>query len=279
MKAHELVDKLIQSIESGCQPWQRPFDSAGGGLPLNPTTQRKYSGGNVLLLWMTQTVESYPTSLWLGFNQGKSLGGTVRKGEHGTHVIIYRQGERENASGESEYYRFLSTKPVFNLAQFDGLEHLLPQYEKHDWLPSEETERVLTESKAVIEYGGDRACFIPSLDKICLPERERFHSADSFAATALHELTHWTGHKDRLNREFGKRFGSEAYAFEELVAEIGSAFIQAEIGLNAKIENHASYIESWLKVLHSDKTAILTAARLASTSTEYLLKGKNHEHL
>lgn len=273
MKANDVIDKLIQQIEAGCAPWKLPWDSASSsGLPTNPATQRKYSGSNVLSLWAAQAIESYPSSLWLGFEQGKKLGGNVRKGEHGTWVVIYRSGERENAeSGETETYRFLTAKPVFNISQFDGLDHLVPAFESHTWEPLEQAERVLTNSNADIRYGGDRAFFSPSLDRIQLPERERFHTAEGFSATALHELSHWTGHSSRLNRDLDKRFGSEAYAMEELVAEIASAFVQSEIGLHADIEGHASYLDSWLQVLKRDKTAILTAAKQASMACEFIL--------
>lgn len=270
MKATEVVDKLIQQIEAGCAPWRLPWDSVGGGLPANPATNRRYSGSNILSLWAETAIHGYESSLWLGFEQGKKLGGNVRKGEHGSWVIVYRTGEREGDDG-TEVYRYLTAKPVFNIAQFDGLDYLVPQYEKHEWEPLPQAERILNASGADIRYGGDRAFYSPSLDRIQLPNRERFTSAEGFAATALHELGHWTGGKARLDREFGKRFGEEAYAVEELVAEIASAFVQAEIGLQADIENHASYLDSWLKVLKRDKTAILTASKQASMASEFIL--------
>lgn len=274
MKATEVVDKLIQQIEAGCAPWKLPWDSsASSGLPTNPSTKRKYSGSNVLSLWAEQAIQSFPTSPWLGFEQGKRLGGNVRKGEHGTWVVVYRTGERENSeSGETETYRFLTAKPVFNISQFDGLDHLVPKHDSHSWEPLDEAERVLAESGAEIRYGGERAFYSTITDRIQLPVKERFHSAEGFAATALHELGHWTGHQSRLNRDMGKRFGSDSYAMEELVAEITSAFVQSEIGLQADIEGHASYLDSWLQVLKRDKTAILTAAKQASMACDFILK-------
>ena len=273
MKATEVVEKLIQQIEAGCLPWKFPWDSASSsGLPTNPATKRKYSGSNVLSLWAEQAIQSFPTSLWLGFEQGKKLGGNVRKGEHGTWVVIYRSGERENAeSGETETYRFLTAKPVFNISQFDGLDHLVPKHESHNWEPLEEAERVLTNSGAEILYGGHRAYYSVTTDRIHLPDRDRFRSAQGAAATGLHELSHWTGHQSRLNRDLGKRFGSDSYAMEELVAEITSAFVQSEIGLKADIENHASYLDEWLPALRRDKTAILTAAKQASMACDFIL--------
>ena len=272
MKATEVVEKLIQQIEAGCAPWKLPWDSsASSGLPTNPSTKRKYSGSNILTLWATQTIESYPTSLWVGFEQAKKIGGHVRVGERCTYIIQYSQGERENDAGEIETYRYLSTKRVFNIAQCNGFDHLVPKHESNTWEPLDEAERVLTNSGADILYGGHRAYYSVTKDRIHLPDRDRFRSAQGAAATGLHELGHWTGHASRLNRDLSNRFGSDAYAMEELVAEIASAFVQSEIGLQADIENHASYIESWLPALRRDKTAILTAAKQASMACEFIL--------
>ena len=272
MKANEVVDKLIRQIEAGCAPWKLPWDSASSsGMPSNPCTKRKYSGSNILTLWATQYIESYPTSLWVGFEQAKKIGGYVRGGERCTYIIQYSQGERENDAGEIETYRYLSTKRVFNIAQCNGLDHLVPKHESHTWEPLEEAERVLAESGADILYCGHRAYYSVSTDRIHLPDRDRFRSAQGAAATGLHELGHWTGHASRLNRDLSNRFGSDAYAMEELVAEIASAFVQSEIGLQADIEGHASYLDSWLKVLRRDKTAILTSAKQASMACEFIL--------
>lgn len=272
MKANDVIDKLIQQIEAGCAPWKLPWDSsASSGMPSNPSTKRKYSGINILTLWVNQAIESYPTSLWVGYEQAKKIGGHVRGGERCTYIIQYSQGERENDAGEIETYRYLSTKRVFNIAQCNGLDHLVPKHESHTWEPLEEAERVLADSGADILYGGHRAYYSVTTDRIHLPDRDRFRSAQGAAATGLHELGHWTGHPSRLNRDLNNRFGSDAYAMEELVAEITSAFVQSEIGLQANIEGHASYLDSWLQVLKRDKTAILTAAKQASMAADFIL--------
>lgn len=132
---------------------------------------------------------------------------------------------------------------------------------------------MLAASGATINHGFDGAFYAPSKDQICLPARERFTSPENYYATALHELTHWTGHESRLNRQFGKRFGDDAYAFEELVAELGAVFVVGHVGfVDATIENHAAYVENWLTVLKNDKTAIFTASKQASLAYDFILE-------
>jgi antirestriction protein ArdC len=162
---------------------------------------------------------------------------------------------------------------VFNAAQIDGLPAGLtvtPAEIAFD--PIVEAEKILKDSGADIRHGFDAAFYVPSKDQICMPNRERFISSETYYSTALHELTHWTGHQDRKAREFSKRFGTEEYAFEELVAELGSAYLVGHLGFaDATIENHASYLQSWLKILKSDKCAIFTAAKHAGEAFDYVL--------
>lgn len=271
MKPNEVLDKLIESMERGVLPWKRGWETSGGGLPTNPSTGRDYSGSNIMILWAEQAEKGYSSSAWLGFNQGSKLGGSVRKCEKSTYIILYRPYEKENDKGELETFGYITTKPIFNIDQFDGLDHLKQPVATHEWTPVEAVERLLIQSGAVIEYGTDRPCYVPSVDKIRLPERNRFHSPESFSATALHELTHWTGHASRLNRTKGKRFGDDAYAYEELVAECGSAFVQAKIGLQADVEYHASYLDSWLGVLKKDRSVLMHAASAASKAADYMI--------
>ena len=271
MKANEVVNDLIKSIEEGVLPWKLPWASASSsGLPINISTKRPYSGSNVLLLWVAQASSGYESSLWLGFDQAKKLGGYVRKGEHGHRVLVYRAGTRENDQGEEEAYRYLDAKPVFNLDQIDGLDHLRPTFEKHEWTPIESAESLMQKSGATINYGGDRAFYNRRSDQILLPDRERFEKAEDFYATAIHELSHWTGHESRLDRTFVKRFGDEAYACEELVAEISCAIIRARIGLSGEVQ-HASYLAHWLDVLKKTPQFIVTAASAASKASDFLI--------
>jgi antirestriction protein ArdC len=271
MKAQNVVEDLVRIIEGGVMPWQLPWaSSTSSGLPINVSTKRSYSGSNVLLLWVAQASSGYENSLWIGFDQAKKIGGHVRKGEHGHPVLIYRNGVRESDDGSEETYAYLAVKPVFNIDQIDGLDHLKPSFEKHDWHPIEDAESIMIKSGASINYGGDRAFYNRGLDRIQLPDRERFENADDFYATALHELGHWTGHESRLDREFGKRFGDQAYACEELVAEISCAITRARIGLLGEVQ-HASYLSHWLDVLNKDPRFILTAASAASKASDFLI--------
>jgi len=164
---------------------------------------------------------------------------------------------------------------VWNIEQCDGLDHLKPaNLPKHDWDSNTQAEALMTSSGAVIEYGGDRAFYAPQPDKIRLPQRDQFKSSDDFYSTAIHELGHWTGHSSRLNRDFGKKFGTDGYAFEELIAEMSCAITKARIGLEGEVTNHASYLESWLKVLKKSPGYLLTAASAASKASDYLVKNE-----
>ncbi|KNH06167.1 Antirestriction protein [Candidatus Burkholderia brachyanthoides] len=175
---------------------------------------------------------------------------------------------------KGEFFPMCKAFWVFNVAQIDGLPESFyaPAEKAADFNPIDTAEAILTASGAKIAHGFDGAFYTPSRDQICLPARERFTSPENYYATALHELTHWTGHESRLAREYGKRFGNDAYAFKELVAELGAAFVVGHVGfVNATIENHAAYLESWLKVLKNDKTAIFTAVKHAGQAYEFTI--------
>jgi antirestriction protein ArdC len=165
---------------------------------------------------------------------------------------------------------------LFNVAQIDGLPSevlaLCAPPDRAPCGPVERALRLLGGCDAAIRHGFDRAMYLPELDEIRLPWPSHFTSPEAYCATSLHELVHWTGHADRLSRQFGRRFADAAYAFEELVAELGSAFVMGHCGLvDVTIEGHAAYVDSWLRVLENDRTAIFTAARHASAAFEYIL--------
>ena len=263
-----ITDKIIIALESGTAPWVKPWASLG--TPRNAITGREYSGINNLLLAMTE----FSSNQWLTFQQAKAAGGNVRKGEHGTTVVFFKPlNIKDKANEENDkIIPLLKTFTVFNAQQIDGLPEKFtqitqPQISEFD--DNEAAENLL--SQAVIKHGHSRACFIPTLDEIHLPEKTEFKSIPDYYATALHELTHWTGHKSRLARDFSGRFGDASYAFEELIAELGAAFQCAHCGVNGQLQ-HDSYIASWLKVLRSDKKAIFTAAAAARKATEFLTK-------
>ncbi|WP_261371281.1 ArdC family protein, partial [Yersinia aleksiciae] len=195
----------------------------------------------------------------------------VRKGEHGTTAIFYTTLEKENDDGETDYIPMLKTFTVFNVEQIDGLplrdEAVCPT-ESFEQLAR--AEALFRNSGAIIIEKGQNAFFAPTTDEIRLPERCLFTDAANFYATGLHELIHWSGAKSRLNREMKGKFGSEGYAFEELIAELGSAFLMADLGIAGEVQ-HESYIASWLKVLKNDKRYIFKAASAASKAHRYLM--------
>lgn len=242
---------------------------------MNLATGKPYSGINVLILWGAAMSRGFGSNYWLTFQQAKQKGGQVRKGEHGEMCVFYKPWETEetNADGETETKRgaVLKSFTLFNLDQIDGIK--APAItERPEFSPIAEAERILIESGASITEGGNQAFYHRSTDSIRMPDRSRFSRPENFYAVALHELTHWTGHQSRLGRTFGERFGDDAYAIEELVAELGSAFLNAELGLiDATLENHANYLDSWLKVLKADKKAIFTAAAQASKAHGYIM--------
>ena len=272
--AAEITETIVRQLEAGVAPWTRPWSSpeASTALPSNAATGKRYRGVNVMLLWATASEAGYGDSRWLTFKQAKELGGHVKKGEKSTRVVYWRPIERteENDVGEKSTREvwICRTYNVFNVEQCEGLDLA-------DAAPSAAAEpgaaeRVAADKGARVLWGGDRACYSRALDQIRMPRRDRFESDAACDATLLHELVHWTGHEARLARQFGKRFGDDAYAFEELVAELGAAFLCAELGVTGQLQ-HAEYLGHWAKVLEADRHAIFTASRLAFQAAELLL--------
>ena len=283
----EVTNQIIAALEAGTTPWACPWDREHGSLmPANLTTGRRYRGINVLLLNLRQIAGGYPTNRWLTFQQAHSVGAHVRRGESGTRIVFFKLLERDDAAGDIPAGRFLAANDeparkvipllrsftVFNEAQVEGLPtHLArppaPQPEG-DAHPVAET--LLARSGAVILHGGSRAFYSPSLDQIQLPPVEFFVSLERYYNTALHELTHWTGHPSRCDRALANRQHIEAYAFEELVAEMGSAFLSSHCGLQGQL-HHANYIASWLQALRNDKRLVFSAASLAQKAMDFLV--------
>ncbi|EOA2699005.1 ArdC family protein [Citrobacter freundii] len=268
-----VTDSIIAALETGVKPWYCPWQRVPGmsGLPSNYATGAAYSGMNIMLLWSSASEQGFKDSRWMTYKQAKAEGGQVRKGEHGTTAIFYTTLEKENDDGETDYIPMLKTFTVFNVEQIDGLpltmETVSPEA-TFDPLP--QAENLFRKSGANIIEKGQNAFFSPSNDEVWLPERHLFSDAANFYATGLHELVHWSGGKSRLNREMKGRFGSEVYAFEELIAELGSAFLMADLGIDGEVQ-HESYIASWLKALKNDKRYIFKAASAASKAHRYLI--------
>lgn len=277
-----VTDRIIADLEQGIRTWMKPWhaEHAAGRItrPLRHNGM-PYRGVNVLLLWSEAMLKGYAAPLWMTFKQAQEFNAHVRKGEHGSLVVFANTVTRteRNDSGEDveREIPFMKGYTVFNVEQIDGLpdiyyarpENPLPQAER-----IEHADRFMTSTGATIRHGGNMAYYAPGPDHIQLPPFEAFKDKESYYATALHELTHWTKHERRLDRDFGRqKFGDAGYAREELVAELGAAFLCAEIGITPEIRaDHADYIGHWLKVLKEDKRAIFSAAAHAQRAADYL---------
>ncbi|SEO15501.1 ArdC family protein [Palleronia pelagia] len=279
-----ITTRIIDSLEAGVRPWLKPWNAehAAGKItrPLRHNGQ-PYSGINVFMLWMEAESAGYIAPIWMTFRQARELGGHVRKGETGSLVVYANKitrTEADETTGEDveRTIPFMKGYTVFNVEQIEALPaHYYAAAEAPVLDPGERlapVEAFLDHTGADIAYGGNRAFYMPSEDRIQMPPFEFFRDPESYYATLLHETVHWTKHPSRLDREFGrKRWGDEGYAMEELVAEIGAAFLSADLGITPVIrEDHASYIASWLKVLKDDKRAIFSAAAHAQRAATHL---------
>jgi antirestriction protein ArdC len=259
-----ITDRIIGQLEQGVAPWICPWKAKGGNVPHNAVTGRQYSGINLLLLMASP----YASNAWLTYKQAQAAGGYVKKGERGTPIIFWQFSIREDRdTGEQKQSALMRQYTVFNSEQCEDLNL---KVHASDPLSPTEIDQAIAATRANINYGGNRACYIPSHDKILMPERGAFRTIENYHTTLLHELTHWTSHKDRCDRQLGKRFGDQAYAAEELIAEIGSAFLCARLGVPVEGLQHADYIGNWLKVLQGDKRAIFTASKKAQLAVDWI---------
>jgi antirestriction protein ArdC len=276
-----VTDSIVAAIEAGttdCSlPWQRT--GIGNLLPVNAATGAAYNGINILSLWATAMTEDYSRGLWATYRQWASLGAQVRKGARGACVIFYKEYAAEpdpDDDNDDGKRRVARASWVFNAEQVEGYE--LPDLP--DLPPVERiaaAENLITANKPDIRHGGDQAYYSPTVDYIQMPD-ERLFAADDTArrtqdyyAVLFHELTHWSGAKHRLDREMHKRFGDRAYAMEELVAELGAAFLCGELSITpVPRPDHAGYIANWLEAMKADKRAIFTAAARAGEAATYL---------
>lgn len=270
----EITDRIICELEKGNCPWLKPWkDSKTGAAtePHNAVTGRPYNGVN----WLILNCMPYQSMGWLTFKQAKDLGGHVRKGERGVQVVYWDFSRKDETTGK--VIPFAKAYTVFNVEQCEALDAtkiLVP-------VPATEgttdVNAIARRVGAIVKHQGSKAFYSPSSDVVVMPDANAFVSADHYASTLAHELTHWTGHKNRLARDFSGRFGSEAYAFEELVAEIGSAFTCARLGIALDGLHHAGYLASWLKVLKEDKRAIFTASSKAKQACSFLLDAEGQD--
>ncbi len=274
-----VTNKIVAALKSGAVPfWRQPWATGqNAGYPANAITGKRYRGVNLLLL----SLAGHDSKWWATYNQWRSIGGQVRRGEKSTQIILYKPvtKKKTNDKGEEEVSSFplMKTWTVFHISQVDG--DLQQFRESHrpdsaakfvDYGPAEEA---IAATGASIRFGGDRAFYSPSGDFIQMPPRVAFEKANDYYGVLAHEAIHWTGHESRLNR-LNKlaRFGSESYAMEELVAELGSAFLLAELGIpqSDDLSNTIGYLDNWVKVLQRDHSAIFTASSAAAKAVDYV---------
>lgn len=273
----EVTNRIVAQLEKGVAPWVKPWVVIGNtsGLPENFTTKKPYRGVNVILLWAAAMVEKYSDERWLTYRQAKEIGLQVPKGTHGTQICYYDRYVKDggNGSEDQKTIPFLRVYTVFNIQQLvteNGDAYQFPAPEKV-WPDIKAVEKMVKKCESTVKHGGNRAFFRPSADEIHMPNKGQFSDAAAYYSVLCHEHVHWTGHEVRLDR-LPKlcRFGDEAYAAEELVAEIGSAFLSAHFKMEGKLQ-HPEYIARWLKVLKNDKRAIFTAASQAQKAVDFLL--------
>jgi antirestriction protein ArdC len=277
-----VTDRIVADLEKGIRTWMKPWSAEHTAGKISRPLRHNgtpYRGMNILLLWGEAMEKGYAAPIWMTFKQALELDAHVRKGEHGSLVVyansITKTETNEKGEDTEREIPFLKGYTVFNVEQIEGLpahyyakpENPLPLSERID-----SADRFMTATGATINHGGNSAFYAPGRDLVQMPPFEAFRDKESYYATALHELTHWTSHKSRLDRSFdAKRFGDHGYAREELVAELGAAFLCADLGITPEIrDDHAAYLAHWLKVLTEDKRAIFSAAAHAQRAADFL---------
>jgi antirestriction protein ArdC len=260
--------QIISALEGGTAPWRKPWK--GSAAPHNVTTGKTYQGINWFLLSMIGG------GGFLTYKQAQSLGGNVRKGEKGNPIIFWNFIEKKKADGEIGKIAFLRSYTVFSVSQCEGLELPAPETEGEavPFVPIEKAEETIAKTGAEISHGGAMAFYRPATDQIQMPGKESFRTPEDYYSTAFHELAHWTGHTSRLARkgiEDVAAFGSATYSKEELIAEMGAAFLCAEHGIDSTLENSAAYLQGWIKALRGDATLAISAAGAASKASNFIL--------
>jgi antirestriction protein ArdC len=279
-------DNLVFKIENNPGVWDRPWfmDKAGGSIrPVNHISGRAYSGFNIMQLEVSRIAGGFNSNRWITFNQCSSLNGMIEKGSKGSPIIVFsppKFKETEEIPGKikREMIRapFFGSAYVFNLDQTTIKDESIKAPEKTGLMSIPEVEMMIKNSGAVIhERISDKAYYAPGLDSITIPMIDQFKTLEGYYGTKFHELIHWTGHKDRLNRlKDNANFGSESYSREELIAEIGSVFLKTETGISDKIDNAAAYIKNWWAVIKEDKGSLIEAGGKGQKGAEYILKSR-----
>ena len=280
----KITDHIVAAIERGAPAFEMPWHNAGTNLaqPRNAKTGNRYQGVNMVSLWASASQHAFFSDYWATYRQWQDLDAQVMRGEKASIIVFYKEMAKDvqdEKTGEvtEERYLMARTSWVFNADQVDGWQ--TPRMTGPDPIEViEEADALVANTDADIRHGGTRAAYVPADDHIIMPDRRLFtgtttsSATEGYYATLLHELSHWTAHSTRLDRDLSGHFGSNAYAMEELVAELGAAFLCAELAItNTPRVDHAAYVAHWLKVLKSDTRAIFTAAGKARAAASYVL--------
>jgi antirestriction protein ArdC len=266
----QVTDSIIKQLEQGATPWVKQWNGSSSSADHNAVSKKGYNGINTLILAMSATANGFKSNQWATYKQWLQLGGQVRKGTKGTTIIFYSPvtGSKITADGtEKSYHYVLKSYSVFNADQIDGYTPAAAPVKTFNSIAA--LEALATDSGAVIKHGGDKAFYSPRNDFIQMPNKCDFTNEAAYYATLLHEMAHWSGASNRLERDLSGRFGNEAYAAEELIAELSAAFLCAEYQIDGDLR-HAGYIASWLRILKNDNKAVFKAAALAQKSADYI---------
>lgn len=268
-KMQEAAQQIIALMKQHGTDWAKPWTATGAAH--NVVSGKPYRGSNVLWLSIAAHANGFHSGQWATFKQWKELGATVKKGSKSTPIFFFSSVEREDKeTGEKKRFGFWKYYSVFNAAQVDGFEATEPS-DAPDWSPAQAAEAFVANTEADIRSGGDKAYYHPTFDYIGMPPREAFESATGYYSTLLHELTHWTGHKSRCDRDLTGGFGGEKYAKEELVAECGAALLCMHLGIEKQpTPQHAKYLNSWMRAIDDDHKVIFTAMSKAQKALDHL---------
>lgn len=286
-----ITDRIVEAIEAGAEGFEMPWRRWGEATaqPINAFSRRPYRGINTLWLWATAELAGFSSGQWATYRQWEGAGATVQKGAKGCPILFWKTTANQPHGDEREDGD--DTAPASGRARFLARVYYVFNAEQVTGATSGRTKPVLSPAERVaaaedfiaatgaqIRHGGDRACYVAKIDQIWLPHFEQFRNAESYYSVVAHEAVHWTGAKHRLNRDLSGRFGTDCYAMEELVAELGAAFVAAHLGLSVEPRpDHAAYIASWLRVLRGDSRAILTASAKAQEAVDYLISCSSAE--
>ena len=265
-KFNKMTEKLISKIENGeTTQWIKPWKT---GTPKNYVTGKHYSGANILFLWEEAEAQNFETNEWLTFNQIKKLGESVKKGEKSTPVFFFKPYEIEEENEETGEV-IKKTIPILKVYNVFNVSQTTINIETKEIEKTPEIEEFIANTNAVIKPALE-AYYQPKKDFIGIPNIDKFISEEHYYSTLLHELSHWTGHPTRLNRDQSGKFGTEDYAFEELVAETASCFLNAELGIDWEKMQHTEYLKSWIQAIKNDPKILWKAASQAQKVVDFL---------